>query len=91
MHELPGWLLLPFQVIEQLGSRLAPVVVGLLVVLALRRFRLGLSIAVAGTAAWVVAHVLKAFFERPRPAEFMTDLPRELSSGGPASSLAIPQ
>ena len=84
MHELPGWLLLPFQVIEQLGSRLAPVVVGVLVVLALRRVRLGLGgIAVAGTAAWIVAQLLKTFFERPRPAEFMTDLPHELSSGGP--------
>ena len=55
IYELPGWLLLPFQVVEQLGSRLAPVVVGVFAVLVLHRVRLGLSVVAAGTAAWFVA------------------------------------
>lgn len=83
INDLPGWLLVPVGVVQQLGTRFAPIVIGLLVIVALRRVRLGVSIMIAGTGAWLVAQGLKGLIERARPAEFLPDLSRELSSGGP--------
>ncbi|GAB2747213.1 hypothetical protein GCM10027273_27270 [Nocardioides pakistanensis] len=83
VNDLPPWLLSPVHLVEQLGGRWTPLAVGVLVVLVLGRIRLGLSIAAAGIAAWLTAQLLKLLIERPRPAEFLGDLPREWSSGGP--------
>jgi glycosyltransferase 2 family protein len=83
INDLPPWLMVPMQVVEQVGSRFSPLVIGVLVMLVLRRYRLGLSIIVAGMGTWFVAQGLKFLFERPRPAEFLPDLPREWTSGGP--------
>lgn len=83
VNDLPPWLLSPVHLVEQLGGRWTPLAVGVLVVLVLGRIRLGLSIAAAGVAAWLTAQLLKLLIERPRPAEFLGDLPREWSSGGP--------
>ena len=43
INDLPGWLLVPVGVVQQLGTRFAPIVIGLLVIVALRRVRLGFS------------------------------------------------
>ena len=83
INNLPDWLLRPLWLIEQLGSRLTPLILGALVIFGLRRVRLGISIMVAGTGAWLVAQILKTLVERARPADFLGDLPREWSSGGP--------
>ncbi|QNN53337.1 phosphatase PAP2 family protein [Nocardioides mesophilus] len=83
INDLPPWLLPPLEAVMQLGTRFAPLVIGALVMLVLRRVRLGASIMLAGTVAWLVTQELKILVERGRPAVFLTDLPRELSSGGP--------
>ena len=83
INDLPSALAIPMWLVTQLGARLSPFVIGAVVVLLLGRVRLGLSIAAAGTGAWLVAQVLKDLVERPRPADFLDDLPRAWSSGGP--------
>ncbi len=83
VNDLPHALMPPLWVVMQLGARLAPFVIGLVVIVGLRRLRLGLSIIAAGTGAWLVAQLMKSLVERPRPADFLDDLPRAWSSGGP--------
>ncbi len=83
VNDLPPALLPPLWAVMQFGARLSPFVIGLVVILGLRQLRLGLSIIAAGTGAWLVAQAMKSVVERPRPADFLEDLPRAWSSGGP--------
>ncbi|HWL35527.1 MAG TPA: phosphatase PAP2 family protein [Frankiaceae bacterium] len=73
-NDLPQALYWPVWAVMQAGNLFGPIVVGLVVAVAFRRRRLGISIAAAGTSAWVVAKLVKDFVQRGRPAEFLGDL-----------------
>ena len=74
VNDLPDAFYWPVWAVMQLGNLFAPMVVGLLVAVPLRRRRLGGSIATAGVTTWVVAKLVKDVVQRGRPAHFLPDL-----------------
>ena len=67
IYPVPAWLFM------QLGNFLV-VPITALVALALRRYRMAASIAVAGLSTYVLAKVVKRFVERGRPSELVPDV-----------------
>ncbi len=82
VNDLPDWLMPFFDAVMQLGNMVAPIVVGLLVILAFRRTRIGLTVMAAGALGWVLSQVLKDLVQRGRPDDFLDELMRVASSGG---------
>lgn len=73
INGIPGLLFWPIWVVMQLGNILAvPLVAG--VMLLVRKVRLALDVAVAGSAAWLVATIIKSIVARGRPGEIFTDV-----------------
>ncbi|MGH2702621.1 MAG: phosphatase PAP2 family protein, partial [Actinomycetota bacterium] len=73
LNGVPGFLFWPIWAVMQLGNILAvPLVAG--VMLLLRRVRLAIDVAVAGSAAWLVATLIKSIVARGRPGEILTDV-----------------
>jgi len=73
LNGVPGFLFWPIWAVMQLGNILAvPLVAG--VMLMLRRVRLAIDVAVAGSAAWLVATLIKSIVARGRPGEVLTDV-----------------
>lgn len=66
VYDLPDWTTPVFETVMQAGTRAAIVVVAVVALVAGRR-RPALHAAVAGTATWLVAWVLKRVFDRDRP------------------------
>lgn len=81
VNDLPHLFRGPLFVVMQAGSLVAVAVV---VVLALVRRRTGLArdLAVAGTAAWVLAKVVKGLVDRPRPVGLLPDVDLHLPEPG---------
>ncbi len=82
VNDLPDWLMPFFEAVMQLGNMVAPVVVGLLVILGFHRSRVGLTVMAAGALGWVLSQVLKDLVQRGRPHDFLDELTRVGSSGG---------
>lgn len=83
VNDLPDWLMQLFWVVMQFGDMLAPIVIGLVVIFAVHRTHIGLSVMLAGAGGWALAQVLKYAVERGRPEDFLDELMRVGSSGGP--------
>jgi len=73
INDLPDFLYPPVWVVMQFGSFWAIVVVGV-AALAFRRFRLAIGLAIAGVSVYLLAEVLKAIVDRPRPAALLSDV-----------------
>jgi len=73
INDLPDFLYPPVWVLMQFGSFWAIVAVGV-VALAFRRFRLAIGLAIAGVSVYLLAELLKAIVDRPRPAALLTDV-----------------
>jgi len=73
INNLPDFLYPPVWVVMQFGSFWAIVAVGA-VALAFRRFRLAVGLAIAGVSVYLLAEVLKAIVDRPRPAALLSDV-----------------
>ncbi|MGH9279768.1 MAG: lysylphosphatidylglycerol synthase domain-containing protein [Acidimicrobiales bacterium] len=74
-----------FATVQQAGAFPAVIVVTA-AALVVRRFRLALAFAIAGTAAWFGAKVLKVVIDRPRPFNLFDTIVR----GAPAEGLGFP-
>ena len=73
VNSLPGLFDPLLQGVMQFGNFLF-VPVASLFALVLRRFRLAIDITLAGTAAWLLAKLVKDVFLRGRPAELLSDV-----------------
>jgi len=73
INDLPDFLYPTVWVVMQFGSFWAIVAVGA-VALAFRRFRLAIGLALAGISVYVLAELLKAIVDRPRPAALLSDV-----------------
>lgn len=82
VNDLPDWLMPFFEAVMQLGNMVAPFVIGLVVILWVRRTRIGLTVMAAGALGWVLSQVLKDLVQRGRPHDFLDELTRVGSSGG---------
>lgn len=80
LYDLPVMLHLPLLALTPLGSFAAAVTVSAIAVPADRW--LALRLLLAGTSAWVVAHMLKSAVARPRPAGLIEDLVARVGAGG---------
>ena len=82
VNDLPstlGWVLWP---VMQLGGFAAVPVVALVALLVLRRRRVALDVAIAGTVAYLLARLVKDLVERPRPGGFLDDFARLADADG---------
>jgi glycosyltransferase 2 family protein len=84
VNSWPEWLDPLLSTVMQLGNYLAVPVVALLALALTRRFRVGLDLMLAGTAAWFLARVVKELIVRQRPAELLSDV---ILRGPPATGL----
>ncbi|MEA2447463.1 MAG: hypothetical protein QOK47_1100, partial [Actinomycetota bacterium] len=73
INGLPGLLSVPVETIMQLGNFLVVPILAA-VALVLRRFRMAFDIALAGSAAWLLAKIVKNIVIRGRPAELLNDV-----------------
>jgi len=73
LNDLPGWLDGPVRVVTQAGWIGAVPVAAAVAVLARRR-RLAVDLALAGSAAWVLAKVVKDVAHRGRPGVLLEDV-----------------
>ncbi|MGH9225462.1 MAG: phosphatase PAP2 family protein [Acidimicrobiales bacterium] len=84
-NDLPSFLFPVIWPVMQLGSAAAvPVVAGLALVF--RRRRMAIDLALSGTAAFVIARLVKDWVQRGRPAAFLDDV---FVRGGAASGLGF--
>jgi glycosyltransferase 2 family protein len=74
LNGLPDALNGPVQVVMQLGNWLAVPVIGLLVLAIFKEWRVAIDLAIAGTAAWLIARVVKEMVERGRPGDLLSDV-----------------
>ena len=74
VNGLPDWLYAAISVLMQLGNLLAVPAAALVALLATRRLRVPLDLALSGTAAWLLARVVKELVQRGRPIELMQDV-----------------
>jgi len=82
INHLPSQLEVPLIAVMQAGT-LAAVAVSAAVALAARRPRLARDLALAGTAAWLLAKVAKDFVSRARPGVLLNDvILRHANDGG---------
>ncbi len=74
-------------IVQLLGNIAVTFVIGLLVLAVARRWRLAVLTVMSGSAAWIVAKVVKAAVGRGRPAELLTGV---VGSGTLATGLGYP-
>jgi membrane-associated phospholipid phosphatase len=74
VNGLPDALEWPLWVVMQLGAALAIPVVAAVAFLGWRRLRPAVDLALAGTAAWLLARGMKDLLERGRPSSFFDDV-----------------
>lgn len=74
INELPGALYGFVNVVMQLGNLLAVPFAALVALVVTRRLRLPLDLLLSGTAAWLLARVVKELIQRGRPVELMQDV-----------------
>jgi undecaprenyl-diphosphatase len=74
INHLPDWLNQPVQVVMQLGNWLAVPLIALLVLMIWKRWRVAVDLAISGTAAWLLARVLKDSIGRGRPGDLLQDV-----------------
>gem|GEM_PF-592111 len=77
VHHLPAWFEGPLWPLMQFGSFFAVPTTGLVAVIAWRRrhgWLPGLSVVLAGGAAWILARIVKDLVERRRPVVFFEDV-----------------
>lgn len=82
VNDLPDWLMPFFWTVMHFGDMLAPIVVGLIFILGVRRPRIGLIVIAAGALGWGLSQALKDLVQRGRPDDFLDELMRVGSSGG---------
>jgi undecaprenyl-diphosphatase len=73
-NDLPDWLEAPSWPVMQLGAIAIVPAVALAAYLAWRRWQTAAALLGAGTAAWLLAKVVKEIVERGRPEAFLTDV-----------------
>ena len=74
INELSGSLYGPVSILMQLGNLLAVPAAALLALMLTRRLRPPLDLVLSGTAAWLLARVVKEVIRRGRPVELMQDV-----------------
>jgi undecaprenyl-diphosphatase len=74
VNGLPDFLDGPISLVMQLGNFIAVPVVAAIALLAFRRWRVALDLAISGTAAWLLARVVKESVERGRPGDLLQDV-----------------
>lgn len=74
INGLPEWLNAPLQVVMQLGNLVTVFIIAALVLTIWRRWRLTVDLAVSGTAAWMLARIVKDRVERGRPGDLLQDV-----------------
>ncbi len=85
VNELPEGLLVPLEVIMQLGALAAAPALALVAIAAGRR-RFGVDLAIAGSAAWMIARVVKMIADRGRPDALLAEI---VVRGAPAHGLGF--
>jgi undecaprenyl-diphosphatase len=81
VYDWPDWFETPLKAVMQVGTLVAIVIVtaGLVVV---GRYREAGAAALGGAIAWLVANMLKAWVDRPRPSlRLLGRVPREVVDG----------
>jgi undecaprenyl-diphosphatase len=73
-NDLPDWLEAPSWPVMQLGAIAIVPAVAVAAYLAWRRWQPAAAVLGAGTAAWLLAKVIKEIVERGRPQAFLTDV-----------------
>lgn len=66
-----GWFLVP---VMQLGNFLAVPLIALAALFLFKRARIAFDLALSGTAAWLLARLVKATIERGRPGDLLSDV-----------------
>lgn len=74
INELPGALYGSINIVMQLGNLLAVPALALIAFVVRRRYRLPVDLLFSGTAAWLLARVVKELIQRGRPVELMQDV-----------------
>jgi undecaprenyl-diphosphatase len=91
LYSLPAWTTTPLEVVMQVGTRAAVVVVALGLLVA-RRSRTAAVALVSGLSAWALAEALKRVVDRPRPSlATLGEVPRHIESspGFPSTHSAV--
>ena len=81
IYDWPDWVETPLKAVMQVGTLVAIVIVaaGLVVV---GRYREAGAAALGGAVAWLVANMLKAWVDRPRPSlRLLGRVPRDVVDG----------
>ncbi|GAA1827728.1 phosphatase PAP2 family protein [Actinomadura chokoriensis] len=73
VNDLPGWLFWPVNVVMQTGA-LGAVGATAAAALAVRRVRLAVDLALAGTLAWLLAKLVKDAADRGRPGALLSEV-----------------
>lgn len=84
INSWPDWLEPLLSTVMQLGNFIAVPIVALAALAWTRRYRIGLDLMLAGTAAWFLARVVKELIVRQRPAELLSEV---ILRGPPATGL----
>jgi membrane-associated phospholipid phosphatase len=74
VNGLPDWLEGPSWLLMQLGALAAVPIVAFLVYIVWRRWQPALAIIGGGSAAWLLAKLVKEFVERGRPQAYLADV-----------------
>ena len=74
VNGLPDFLDGPISLVMQLGNFLAVPALAVAALVAFRRWRVALDLAISGTAAWLLARVVKESVERGRPGDLLQDV-----------------
>jgi membrane-associated phospholipid phosphatase len=81
IYDWPDWLETPLKTVMQVGTVVAIIIVAAGLVVA-GRYRAAGAAALAGGAAWLVASMLKAWLDRPRPSlRLLGRVPRDVVDG----------
>ncbi|MEU8344802.1 lysylphosphatidylglycerol synthase domain-containing protein [Spirillospora sp. NPDC048832] len=73
VNDLPGWLFWPVNIVMQTGA-LGAVGVMTAAALAVRRVRLAVDLALAGSLAWLLAKLVKDVADRGRPGALLSEV-----------------
>ena len=90
-YDLPDWTTTPLEVVMQAGTRVAPLIAALVLVVVGWRWR-ALAVAGAGYLAWGLSRAAKELVDRPRPSAATLDRRiREVveGSGFPSTHAAV--
>ena len=74
INELPDFLDGPISLVMQLGNFIAVPIAALVALVVFRRWRVALDLAISGTAAWLLARIVKESVERGRPGDLLHDV-----------------